>query len=63
MIITFACLIPGTPEAAKGGAVGIFIYIIFFGSCWLPLPWLYPAELNPLRIRTKANAVSTMANW
>ncbi|KAL7412153.1 general substrate transporter [Mrakia frigida] len=63
MVLTFACLIPGTAEAAKGGAVGIFIYIIFFGSCWLPLPWLYPAELNPLRIRTKANAVSTMANW
>ena len=63
MIITFACLIPGTPETAKGAAVGLFLYIVFFGSCWLPLPWLYPAELNPLRVRTKANAVSTMANW
>ncbi|KAL7412856.1 general substrate transporter [Mrakia frigida] len=63
MVITFACLIPGTAETAKGGAFGLFLYIIFFGSCWLPLPWLYPAELNPLRIRTKANAVSTMANW
>lgn len=63
MVITFACLIPNTASAAKGGAFGLFLYIIFFGSCWLPLPWLYPAELNPLRIRTKANAVSTMSNW
>jgi hypothetical protein len=63
MIITFACLIPGTAQTAKGAAVGLFLYIVFFGSCWLPLPWLYPAELNPLRVRTKANAVSTMANW
>ncbi|CED82529.1 hexose carrier protein [Phaffia rhodozyma] len=63
MVITFACLIPGTAQAAKGAAFGLFLYIVFFGSCWLPLPWLYPAELNPLRIRTKANAVSTMSNW
>ena len=30
---------------------------------WLELPWLYPAEINPLRTRTMANAVSTINNW
>lgn len=63
MTITFSCLIPGTPEAAKGAAVGLFLYIASFGATWLPLPWLYPAEINPLRTRGKANAVSTINNW
>ncbi|PBP19888.1 hypothetical protein BUE80_DR009266 [Diplocarpon rosae] len=36
---------------------------MFFGATWLPLPWLYPAEINPLRTRAKANAVSTITNW
>ncbi|GAA6061804.1 hypothetical protein JCM10212_004860 [Sporobolomyces blumeae] len=63
MIITFACLIPGTPEAAKGAVFGLFLFLFFFGSTWLELPWLYPAEINPLRTRTNANAVSTISNW
>ncbi|KAF3917547.1 hypothetical protein AA313_de0201666 [Arthrobotrys entomopaga] len=63
MIVTFAGLIPGTPNAAKGAAAGLFIYIAAFGASWLPLPWLYPAEINPLRTRAKANAVSTCTNW
>ncbi|KAF4120208.1 Sugar (and other) transporter [Geosmithia morbida] len=63
MIITFACLIPGTPGPAKGAAFGLFLYIASFGASWLPLPWLYPAEINPLKTRAKANAVSTCTNW
>ncbi|KAF1353818.1 general substrate transporter [Delphinella strobiligena] len=63
MVITFGALIPGTTEAAKGAAVGLFTYIAFFGATWLPLPWLYPAEINPLKTRSKANAVSTIFNW
>lgn len=63
MVLTFACLLPGTDSAAKGAAAGLFIYIAFFGATWLPLPWLYPAEINPLRTRMKANAISTMTNW
>lgn len=63
MVLVFACLIPGTPSAAKGAAVGLFIYIAFFGATWLPLPWLFPAEVNPLKTRAKANAISTFTNW
>ena len=40
MVLTFACLIPGTPAAAKGAAVGLFAYIASFGATWLPLPWM-----------------------
>ncbi|KAI0016969.1 general substrate transporter [Xylariomycetidae sp. FL0641] len=63
MVITFACLIPGTVSASKGAAVGLFTYIASFGASWLPLPWLYPAEVNPIKTRAKANAVSTCTNW
>jgi hypothetical protein len=63
MIIVFACLIPGTTEAAKGAAVGLFTYIASFGATWLPLPWLYPAEISPIKTRAKANALSTCSNW
>ena len=63
MILVFACLIPGTTTAAKGAAVGLFTYIASFGATWLPLPWLYPAEVNPIKTRAKANAMSTCSNW
>ncbi|QPC73349.1 hypothetical protein HYE68_004101 [Fusarium pseudograminearum] len=63
MVLTFGALIPGTPAASKGAAVGLFTYIAFFGATWLPLPWLYPAEINPLKTRAKANATSTVSNW
>ncbi|KAI1421282.1 general substrate transporter [Xylaria sp. FL1777] len=63
MVLVFAALIPGTAAAAKGAAVGLFTYIAFFGATWLPLPWLYPAEINPLKTRAKATASSTVSNW
>ncbi|KAL7619969.1 hypothetical protein AAE478_010517 [Parahypoxylon ruwenzoriense] len=63
MVLTFGALVRGTEEAAKGAAVGLFTYIAFFGATWLPLPWLYPAEINPLKTRAKANATSTVSNW
>lgn len=63
MVLVFACLISGKTEDAKGAGVGLFTYIAFFGATWLPLPWLYPAEINPLRTRARANALSTTQNW
>lgn len=63
MVLVFGALIPDTIPAAKGAAVGFFTYIAFFGATWLPLPWLYPAEISPVKTRGKANAVSTCTNW
>lgn len=65
MCLIFACLIPrdGKGPSSKGAGVGLFTYIASFGATWLPLPWLYPAEINPLRTRARANAVSTCTNW
>jgi hypothetical protein len=63
MVITFACLIPDDKEVSKGAVFGLFLYMAAFGAAWLPLPWLYPAELSPIKTRAKANAVSTCSNW
>ena len=63
MVITFSCLIPGSPAAAKGAALGLFLYIAFFGATYLTVPWLYAAEINPLRIRAKGAALANVVNW
>lgn len=61
--ICFACLINPTTENSKGAAVGIYLFITFFAFTILPLPWIYPPEINPLRTRTVATAISTCTNW
>lgn len=64
MCLAFGCLIPGNDSpSAQGSVAGFFLFIAFFGATWLPLPWLYPAEVNPIKTRAKANAVSTCTNW
>ncbi|TIB16633.1 hypothetical protein E3P77_01919 [Wallemia ichthyophaga] len=71
MFILMGCTIPfgleGPTDHAQnvlnGSVLGQFLFLAFFGATWLELPWLYPAEINPLRIRTNANAISTMSNW
>lgn len=62
-IITFGCLVKDTTQNAKGAAVGLFLFIVFFAFTILPLPWVYPPEINPLRTRTAASAISTCTNW
>lgn len=63
MVLTFSCLIPGKRSTSIVAAVGLFTYIASFGATWLPLPWLYPAEISPIKTRAKANALSTCSNW
>ncbi len=44
-------------------AAFLFIFNSFFAVGWLGMTWLYPAEIVPLRIRARANALSTSGNW
>ncbi|VUG17678.1 STL1 [Brettanomyces bruxellensis] len=62
-VISFACLIPDTKASAKGASFGLFLFIAFFAFTILPLPWVYPPEINSLRMRTFATSVSTCTNW
>ncbi|KAJ5204617.1 uncharacterized protein N7498_005496 [Penicillium cinerascens] len=63
MVITFACLIPKSKSAANGAAFGLFLYIAVFGATYLTVPWLWAAEINPLRIRAKGAALANIVNW
>lgn len=50
-------------NSMKGGIVGLYLFIACFGTSILELPWVYPPEINPLKTRTSATALSTMMNW
>ncbi|KAL3469934.1 general substrate transporter [Aspergillus californicus] len=63
MTIAFACLTVPTEANSRGAIVGIFLFITFFAFTLLPLPWIYPPEINPLRTRTAGAAASTCTNW
>ncbi|KWU42706.1 general substrate transporter [Rhodotorula sp. JG-1b] len=64
MLLIMGCLTRGKDSSViNGSVVGIFTFLTFFGFTWLELPWLYPAEINPIKTRTTANAVSTINNW
>lgn len=62
-IIAFGCLINPTKQNSKGAAVGLFLFIVFFAFTILPLPWIYPPEINPMKTRTAAASISTCTNW
>lgn len=61
--ITFACLIKQSEQNAKGAAVGLFLFIVFFGCSMLSLPWIYPPEIASMKVRASTNAFSTCTNW
>ena len=43
--------------------VFICLYFIAFGFGWVAVPWLYPAEINSLSMRTKGAALATAMDW
>jgi sugar porter (SP) family MFS transporter len=63
MVILAVCTSVGGSQAGIGAAVFLFVFNSFFAVGWLGMTWLYPAEIVPLRIRGRANALSTSANW
>jgi hypothetical protein len=41
----------------------LFLFNTFFGLAWVGGPFLYSAEIAPLRSRVQINGVSAAANW
>lgn len=41
----------------------MFLFISFFAFTILPLPWVYPPEINSMRSRSLATSISTCTNW
>jgi hypothetical protein len=51
-------------RACKLAAAGfLFLFNTFFGLAWVGGPFLYSAEIAPLRCRAQANALASAANW
>ncbi|RGP69697.1 mfs sugar transporter [Fusarium sporotrichioides] len=48
---------------AHGIYAFIMIYNVIYGFTWGPIPWLLPAEIFPLRARSKGMALATCSNW
>ena len=53
-----AKLIPGLVAT-----ICISLYFLAFGFGWVATPWLYPAEVNSLSMRTKGAALATAMDW
>jgi len=53
--------ISGAP--AKAVIACTYLFVASFAPTWGPVSWIYPPELYPLRVRGKAVALSTSANW
>ncbi|ORX86780.1 general substrate transporter [Anaeromyces robustus] len=43
--------------------VSIFCFVFSFAWTWGPVPWVYQAEVFPLRVRVKGSAVGTFSNF
>jgi hypothetical protein len=48
---------------ANGQYTFVMLYNIVYGFTWGPMPWLLPAEIFPLRSRSKGMALATTSNW
>ncbi|KAK3388745.1 general substrate transporter [Sordaria brevicollis] len=53
--------ISGAP--AKAIIASTYLFVASFAPTWGPVSWTYPPELYPLRLRGKAVALCTSANW
>jgi MFS family permease len=53
----------GTKPAAIGATAMVFVFQIFLGIGWLPIPWFYPAEISTTRIRSRGQALGSFINW
>ncbi|KAH9888029.1 general substrate transporter [Cubamyces lactineus] len=62
-VIASILLSIGTKGAAYGATAMVFIFQIFLGIGYLPIPWLYPAEITTTRIRARGSAISSFFNW
>ncbi|OIW31918.1 putative Myo-inositol transporter 1 [Coniochaeta ligniaria NRRL 30616] len=52
-----------TETRLKASLAFFFMFEAIFAMGWLPIPWLYPAEIMPLRHRTHGTALATAGDW
>ncbi|KAG0261849.1 hypothetical protein BG011_000612 [Mortierella polycephala] len=55
--------ISGNDAASKAVIACSYLFVCSFAISWGPVSWTYPAEIFPLRIRSKAVSLATASNW
>jgi MFS family permease len=40
-----------------------YLFVAIFATTWGPISWTYPAEIFPLKIRSRCVSLSTASNW
>lgn len=50
-------------SASKAVIACSYLFVASYAPTWGPVSWIYPPELYPLRVRGKATALATSANW
>lgn len=75
ILASYGVVVPGgvdnTPEESMSvsGAPAqaliacTYLFVASYAPTWGPVSWVYPPELYPLRVRGKAVALATSANW
>jgi len=56
-------LITGHPGITKFIIACSYLFVCSFAITMGPVSWTYPAEIFPMRVRAKGQALSTAANW
>lgn len=51
----------GTPSTVL--IASTYLFVASYAPTWGPVSWIYPPELYPMRVRGKAVALATSANW
>ena len=49
--------------AGRAVIASTYLFVASYAPTWGPVSWIYPSELFPLRVRGKAVALCTAANW
>ncbi|KOS43662.1 hypothetical protein ACN38_g5449 [Penicillium nordicum] len=62
-VMTAILLSIGTVPCAYAATVFVFIFQLFLGIGYLPVPWFYPSEISTTRIRARAQAFGGFVNW
>lgn len=50
-------------SASKVIIAASYLFVAFYALTWGPAGWIYPSEIIPLYIRSKAVSLATFANW
>ncbi|KAK9427053.1 general substrate transporter [Lipomyces doorenjongii] len=59
----YTWIVEGHPAASRCIQAGSYLAAMSFAMFWGPVSWIYPPEIMPVRIRSKAVSLSTSSNW